>query len=113
MRTKKAMPAILTHDTVLIRDPELVSSMVDGLMVVMNVRSGTCFDFNRVGTEIWNLLAGPRQVEQILTALAQSYVVDRDDMAREVMAFLQRLLDRQLLRIVKAARPGAAPGPTA
>ena len=45
-------------------------------VVVLSIRAGSYFDFNRVGSEIWAMLAEPRRVAGILDALAQNYDVD-------------------------------------
>ncbi len=90
----------LSAETVLVRDPELVASLLDDQVVVLSIRAGVCFDFNSVGTLIWNMLGEPRRVDEICRALLQSHDVDAETVKRDVTAFLLMLLERGLLRIV-------------
>ena len=90
----------VTVDTVLVRDSEPVPATVDDDVVVLSLRAGAYFGFNRVGSEIWNMLAQPRRVGEILDTLAQSHDVDADTMTRDVSQFLQTLIERRLARVV-------------
>ena len=74
--------------------------MVDGNVVVLSIRAGYYFDFNRVGSEIWNMLAEPHRVTRILGALAQNYDVDNDILTRDVVGFLQKLVDARLVSVL-------------
>jgi len=90
----------VTADTILVRDNEPMPTTVDEEVVVLSVRAGAYFGFNRIGTEIWNMLAEPRRVGEILDTLAQSHEVDLDTMTRDVTQFLQTLIERRLVRVV-------------
>jgi hypothetical protein len=96
----------LTDDMVLVRDSEPVPAAIDGNAVVLSVRAGSYFDFNAVGTEIWNLLGEPRRVSDIIELLSQTYEVDAATMTRDVTPFLHSLIERRLLRVVA---PGNVP----
>jgi hypothetical protein len=90
----------VTVDTVLVRDSEPMPTTVDEEVVVLSVRAGAYFGFNRIGSEIWNMLSEPRRVGEILDTLAQSHEVDFDTMTRDVTQFLQTLIERRLVRVV-------------
>ena len=91
----------LTADTLLIRDREPMPATVEDDVVLLSLRAGSYFGFNRVGTEIWNMLAEPHRVDQICEALAPLYAVDAATMNRDVTVFLQSLIERRLLRVVE------------
>jgi hypothetical protein len=90
----------VTADTVLVRDSEPMPTTVDEEVIVLSVRAGAYFGFNRIGSEIWNMLAEPRRVGDIFDTLVQSHEVDRDTMTRDVTQFLQTLIERRLVRVV-------------
>jgi hypothetical protein len=90
----------VTVDTVLVRDSEPLPTTVDEEVIVLSVRAGAYFGFNRIGSEIWNMLSEPRRVGEILDTLAQSHEVDLDTMTRDVTQFLQTLIERRLVRVV-------------
>lgn len=95
----------VTADTILVQDSEPIPTTVEADVVLLSLRAGAYFGLNRVGTEIWTMLAEPRRVGDIYAALAQTHDVDAETMARDVSAFLDGLVKRRLVRVVS---PGAA-----
>ena len=91
----------ITIDSILVRDSEPVATTLDENVVVLSVRDGSYFDFNRVGSDIWNMLAKPRPLREILDRLAEIYEVDLGTMAPQVVAFLQKLVDNRLVRVLE------------
>jgi hypothetical protein len=94
----------LAIDTILVRDSEPVPATIDENVVLLSIRAGSYFDFNRVGSDIWNMLAEPHRVRKILDTLSQTYDVDADTLTRDVTAFLQRLVDARLVQILEPGR---------
>ena len=91
----------VSPDTILVRSTEPVATtMVDGNVVVLSIRAGSYFDFNRVGSEIWTLLGEPQRVTRILDVLGQNYDVDRDTLTRDVVVFLQNLVEARLVSVL-------------
>jgi hypothetical protein len=88
----------LSPHSVLVQDKTLPTAELDGRAVVMSLRAGAYFDFNRVGTEIWRMLAEPCPVGRIFDSLSESHLVDREIVVREVTPFLQTLLEERLIR---------------
>jgi hypothetical protein len=92
---------LVNRDTILVRDRDLFSTSVDGDIVVFSVQAGAYFSLNRIGTQIWNMLAEPQNVGQILDALARLYDADGETVARDVTPFLQSLINHHLLCVVE------------
>jgi hypothetical protein len=90
----------VTIDSVLVQEEEPKAADLDGDVVVLSVRAGSYFGFNRVATEIWNMLAAPCRVGQIFDALAQHHDVDAATLARDVTPFLQTLIEQRLVRVI-------------
>jgi hypothetical protein len=88
----------VTIDSVLVRDPELAAADLDGYVVVLSLQAGSYFGFNGVASDIWQMLAGPRRVADIFDALTHSHDVDVATISRDVLPFLQILIDRGLAR---------------
>jgi hypothetical protein len=95
----------VTIDSVLVQDKEPTAADLDGGVVLLSVRAGAYFGFNRVATEIWNMLAEPCRVGRIFDALSESHEVDAQMLARDVTPFLQTLIDNRLVRVID---PGEA-----
>ena len=89
----------VTVDSVLVRENELAMADVDGRAVVLSLTAGSYFDFNRIATEIWDMLAEPRRVDEIFRRLSDQHDVDAATLARDVTPFLQTLLNERLVRV--------------
>jgi hypothetical protein len=90
----------VTIDSILVRDREPSAAELDGGTVVLSVRAGAYFGFNRVASEIWSMLAEPRGVGQIFETLLKGHDVDAESLARDVTPFLQTLLEHRLVRLI-------------
>jgi Coenzyme PQQ synthesis protein D (PqqD) len=90
----------VTNDSVVVRDNQLAAADVDGRAVVLSIGAGSYFDFNQVGTEIWNMLAEPCRVDEIFHRLSQQHDVDAETLSRDVIPFLRTLVDERLIRMV-------------
>jgi hypothetical protein len=91
---------LLDLDKCVVRNDEMIPTIVDGDLVLFSVRAGAYFALNRAGTDIWNMLAVPRNIGQILDSLEQLYAVSRDDLERDVEPFLRTLIKQKVLHIV-------------
>jgi len=89
----------VTVDSILVRENELAMADVDGRAVVLSLGAGSYFDFNRIATEIWDMLAEPRRVDEIFRRLSDQHDVDAATLARDVTPFLQTLLNERLVRV--------------
>jgi hypothetical protein len=90
-------------DTVLVQDEKVFARTLHERTIVLGIRRGSYFDFNRIGSEIWKMLAEPCRVDQLLEVLCVTHNVNMGLVKRDVTTFLQTLLDHHLVR---AIRPG-------
>jgi len=65
-------------------------SLGDGAVLV-DMRTGNCFELNGIGAEIWQLLAPGTTEATICAEMAQRYPVERAVLARDVRTLLQEL----------------------
>ena len=61
---------------------------------VLLIVSGTMHQLNMVGGTIWQLADGAKTTEQIVDQLAADYDVDRAELADDVHAFVEDLVQR-------------------
>ena len=88
-------------DTVLIRDGEPAGVLLDDNYVLLSVRAGSYFEFNRIATEIWKILAEPCRVSEVLDRLSKTHDVDTQILSRDVTSFLNKLVKHRLVRVVQ------------
>lgn len=91
----------MTVDTILVQESEPISATVQENLVLLSIRAGAYFRFNRMGAQIWKMLVEPRRVGEIFDVLAQTHDdIDVDTMTHDVGEFLDALLKRHLVRVV-------------
>jgi hypothetical protein len=88
-------------DSIVVQDSEPIATTLDEQVVMLSVRANAYFGLNDVGTEIWKMIEQPRRVEDIWRTLAEAYDVTGETAAREVVEFLEGLLERGLVQIVE------------
>ena len=88
----------VTVDSVLVRDMTVAAAPIDSGVAVLDLRAGNYVALNAVAGEIWFMLSEPRRVNQIFDVLAADYGVDRATLLRDVLPFLQTLIDKRLVR---------------
>jgi hypothetical protein len=90
----------VTLESVLVQDSEPLGTDLDGGTVILSVRAGAYFSFNPMASEIWQMLAVPRRVNQIFASLSEDHDVEAQIIARDITSFLQTLVDQRLVRVV-------------
>ena len=96
--SQAALP--VTIESVIVQNKEVSAADVDGCVVVLSVGEGSYFGFNRVASEIWNMLTEPRQVCDIISCLAACHDIDAETVTRDVTLFLHTLIEHRLVRLI-------------
>ena len=77
-------------DTVLFHD-------LGGEAVLLNLTTGTYFGLDPIGTRMWHLLTERRSLKAICETVLEEYGVDRQQLARDLLRFVQALTAQGLL----------------
>jgi hypothetical protein len=96
---------ILTADVV-VRDNEPIAASVDGETVILSAKAEAYFGLGEIGSDIWQRLATPRKVSDICADLTRDYDVESEICERDTVAFLTKLLEDRLIRIVDSEACG-------
>jgi len=86
-------------NSIIKRNPELVSSDVDGEKVMMSIESGEYFGLDPVGGRIWELIENPIQVNILIEKLLDEFEVDKELCKTDTLDFLKQLLEKNLIII--------------
>jgi Coenzyme PQQ synthesis protein D (PqqD) len=87
-------------DSIVVQEDEPIAAEVDGEVVMLSERAGAYFGLDGIGSEIWKLIAQPQRVSDLCQSLAQHYDSDCETLTRDVIAFLDELLARRLVRLM-------------
>jgi len=83
-------------DTVVARGAEHVETRMAGQTVMMSIPRGKYFAIDGTGQRIWDCLAEPASIGQIIDRLVEEYEVGRDQCEAEVIAFVGELMESGL-----------------
>jgi hypothetical protein len=90
----------VTIESILVQDSEPVGADLDGARVLLSLRAGAYFNLNPMASKIWQMLAEPCRVGQIIASLGDDHNVDAQTVARDVTPFLQTLVNHRLVRVI-------------
>lgn len=93
------MRQIKLHTTIL-RNPELISTDVDGEKVMMSIVNGEYFGLDSVGSRIWELIENPIKVETLVELLTDEFDVSKEQCEMDTLEFLNELMEKNLLFII-------------
>ena len=82
------------------RDNELIFSEMDGETVMMSVERGEYYGIDPIGSRIWGMLETPKTMSELCDTLLPDYDVTREQMEKDVLAFLKQMLEKGIIKIV-------------
>ena len=86
------------HHTLRIRT-DVVFRQLDDEAVLLDLKSGTYFGLNMVGTRIWQLLGERAPLATVLDTLADEYDTERDELERDLLSLGRELCARGLTEV--------------
>jgi len=87
-------------DTVIVQAGGLITADLDGEKAMMSVEKGKYYGLDDPGSRIWELIATPVTVKEVIEALLKEYTVEEDTCLRDVSIFLSKLTSEGLISIV-------------
>ena len=89
----------LTLDSTVSRDQEILFEKVDEEIVMLDLEQGNYFALDEIASEIWENLASPILVADLVTVLMTEFDVAQEDCERDVLTYLADLQQRELLNL--------------
>ena len=83
-------------DTIVARGAEHVEAQMSGQTVMMSIPRGKYYALEGTAQRIWDLMAEPIRVSDIVDQLVEEYDIDRERCATEVLVFLNELVENGL-----------------
>jgi hypothetical protein len=76
--------------------PDVIFRVLDDEAVLLNLKTGTYFGLDAVGTRIWQLLTEHRSLARVLDLLLEEYDVDRGPLEQDLLALVDQLCSKGL-----------------
>ena len=91
-------------DSQVARSDEVLTSEVDGEVVMMSIEEGTYSGLDAIVSKIWQLLDKPLKVSEICDIMMSRYDVKRDDCEKDVLTFLNDLASDNTIQVIESIR---------
>jgi hypothetical protein len=103
------MTANTAHSRRYVSGADVLFRELAGEAVLLNLSSGVYYGLDRVGTQVWTLLADGRTVDEACATLVVTYDVSLDVLRRDVAALVATLCETGLVNEQgQTPRPGLA-----
>lgn len=90
----------LTDSRVIVRGNRHVETELAGQTLMMSIGQGKYFAVDAVAKRIWDLLAQPRSISDVVDALLDEFDVAPDTCTNEVLAFVAHLQRNDLIDVL-------------
>jgi hypothetical protein len=74
-----------------VRSPNAISTVIDGIELIVDANSGRYFGLDDIGAVIWNALREPQTLAVVQRNLVAEFDGDAELIAREAEQFIDRL----------------------
>jgi hypothetical protein len=95
-------PNVLTLNSIIQRDPEVIAAEADKELVMVSVATGYYYGLSDVAQEIWQAIERPKRISDLVDDLTASYQIDSVSCEEQTLSFLKDLLDEGLLQVKDA-----------
>jgi hypothetical protein len=89
----------IADSTIVSRSPSVVTAEIDGEVVMMSIEQGQYFGLDDIGSDIWKRLEPPCAFADLIERLAADYDADRAKIAADVLALLETMAARDVVRL--------------
>ena len=93
---------MISLDSYLRRSDELVWRVIDGEVVILTADGHHIHTLNKVGSAIWEIADGTRNIKEIITQICERFDVSFETARADVFGFTEQLVDKRILQITNA-----------
>ncbi|MCZ6860731.1 MAG: PqqD family protein [Alphaproteobacteria bacterium] len=98
----------MTNQQFIINAPSVVSEMMDGEVVIMNLKSGNYHSSLGIGAVVWAWIEERKSVREIQCLTSRRYDASAEEITVTLKAFFDRLVEEDLVREVAVEDPDRA-----
>ena len=86
-------------DDHIIKRKDIISRVIDNHLLLLSPESRLLFRLNEFGALIWNQLDHYHLITDLLESITDTYQVEQDILANDLIDFLEALRDKNLITI--------------
>jgi len=87
-------------ETKIVGNTSVVFNEMDGEIIMMSIDKGEFYGINSLGSRIWQMLETPKAVSEVCDALLPDFDVTREQCEKDILFFLNRLAEKEVIKIV-------------
>lgn len=91
--------SIISLASTIVKSQDQVSTNLGNEKVILGLASEEYFSLKDVGARIWEIIQGPKTVQEILDSILNDYAVEPERCERDLLAILQELADEGLIEV--------------
>ena len=89
----------IVGSTIVSRSPSVLTSEIDGKVVMMSIEQEHFFGLDDIGSDIWKRIEPPCAFADLIQPLSADYDADRAKIAADVRALLESMAARDAVRL--------------
>ena len=89
----------LRTDLRVVMPDHVVTRLVDGMTVLLDVDSGRTFSLDDIGTRAWQVLIEAPTIQVAVDQLQREYDAEPGELERDLLALIDRLASAQLVQL--------------
>lgn len=90
----------LSMETTIVQSPGNVISDMDGETVMMSIDNSKYYNLGAIGGYIWGNIMTPISINKLISKLTNEFNVENSECEKEVISFLEQLLNEKLIMMV-------------
>ncbi len=79
------------------KNPDIIWKEVDGEIVLLNPKTGSCFGLQAVGASFWELADGSRSLDEIIRSLLEEYAVEETTLTDDIRELVAKMTEKKLI----------------
>jgi hypothetical protein len=80
-----------------LNEPAVISDIIDGEVVIMNLERGSYYGLDQVGADVWQLILAGRTSEEIVSLLCKRFSVEQTRANADVTALIAKMIEQDLI----------------
>ncbi|MFD0829859.1 lasso peptide biosynthesis PqqD family chaperone [Neobacillus sp. M.A.Huq-85] len=92
----------LSMESIIVQSPGNIISDMAGDTVMMSIENGKYYNLGKIGGDIWKYLEKAISINELILKLTNEFDVESCECQKEVIPFLEQLLNQKLIMIEKS-----------
>lgn len=79
---------------------DITETEVEGNVVLLHIENGQYYNFNKTGSDLWNGLAQPLSMNELVKLIVDKYSITTDDCQKDILVWLNDAFEHKLIQFV-------------